>query len=109
MAPTSPSTTTPESRDLGEWRQVGHTDPDEEEVGQRQRWKGKSKDTHFGGGDAEMGNGGMNSMDEERVGTNGSYPPLSEEAAEEREVVEVSPPAKSQIWFLILLRYPLGR
>lgn len=77
-----------ESRDLGESRQPEDQEPnqDEEEFDQRRKRKGKSKDLDFRGFDSEMGvsesdGGGVNEA-------GGSYPPISEEAAEEREVVE---------------------
>ena len=84
-----------ESRDLGEWTQLEDQEPnqDQEERKQRRKSKGKSKDIEFQGFDAEMGvaqANGMTSPDEreEGNGAGGSYPPMSEEAAEEREVVD---------------------
>lgn len=85
----------PEGRDLGEWSRLEDQDRDQEaqEHDQRRRWKGKGKDLGYNGIDEEMGVSqvGMPSLDEERDndGVNGSYPPVSEEAAEEREVAEV--------------------
>lgn len=85
----------PEGRDLTEWSRLEDQDRDEElqEHSQERRWKGKSKDMDFKGFDAEIGvpQAGMPSLDEEREengGVNGTYPPVSEEAAEEREVAE---------------------
>jgi hypothetical protein len=87
----------PESRDLAEWRQLEDSDQDEEqeEYDRKRRWKGKSKDTDFRADDAELGipNHTISGADEERADISEvgrSYPPLSEEAAEERVVVEVS-------------------
>ncbi|KAG8777939.1 hypothetical protein FRC12_000113 [Ceratobasidium sp. 428] len=84
-----------ESRDLGEWTQL-HDDEqsqDEEDREERRKRKGKSKDSDFKEVDAEMGmpqDGAMPNLDEreEEGGVDGSYPPVSEEAAEERQVVE---------------------
>ncbi|KAB5595997.1 Mitogen-activated protein kinase organizer 1 [Ceratobasidium theobromae] len=83
-----------ESRDLAEWNQLDDSDRDEEqEVGRKGRWKGKSKMADFGADDPEIGISTRmtSSMDDERGAGNESgrsYPPLSEEAAEERAVIE---------------------
>ncbi|KAG9099240.1 hypothetical protein FS749_001747 [Ceratobasidium sp. UAMH 11750] len=81
-----------ESRDLGEWTQLQDEEPDqdEEDPDQRRKRKGKSKEVEF---EAEMGvhqDGEMATLNEreEGGGVGGSYPPMSEEAAEEREVIE---------------------
>jgi hypothetical protein len=93
MASTVPSL---ESRDLTEWTQLEDQEPHtDEEASQKRKWKGKSKDLEFRGFDAEMGVSDPNalpSLDEREEGgeVGGSYPPMSEEAAEEREVAEVS-------------------
>lgn len=86
----------PEGRDLSEWSRLEDQDRDEEaqEHDQKRKWKGKGKDLGYNGIDEEMGvsQAGMPSLDEEREendGVNTSYPPVSEEAAEEREVAEV--------------------
>jgi len=81
-----------ESRDLGEWTQLHDQEPDqdEEDRNQRGKRKGKSKELEF---DAETDvpqSGEMAILNErdEGSGVGGSYPPMSEEAAEEREVIE---------------------
>lgn len=93
-----------ESRDLAEWNQLDDSDRDEEqEVGRKGRWKGKSKMADFGADDPEIGISTRmtSSMDDERGAGNESgrsYPPLSEEAAEERAVIEVSYPIKTLLF-----------
>ncbi|QRV79401.1 hypothetical protein RhiJN_07416 [Ceratobasidium sp. AG-Ba] len=80
-----------ESRDLGEWRQLEDQEPDQddEERNQSRRQKGKSKDLDFRGFDAEMGVSEPEVAERESMNdARGSYPPMSEEAAEEREIVE---------------------
>ncbi|KAG8746352.1 hypothetical protein FRC10_005341 [Ceratobasidium sp. 414] len=81
-----------ESRDLGEWTQLHDQEPDqdEEDHDHRRKRKGKSKELEF---DAEMDvpqGSEMATLNErdEGSGVGGSYPPMSEEAAEEREVIE---------------------
>ncbi|KAG9126210.1 hypothetical protein FRC07_004428 [Ceratobasidium sp. 392] len=81
-----------ESRDIGEWTQL-HDEEEEEDRDQRRKRKGKSKDMDSQGFDAEMGMspaGETAKLDEREEGTgvDGSYPPMSEDAAEERRVVE---------------------
>ncbi|KAJ1304563.1 hypothetical protein OPQ81_005704 [Rhizoctonia solani] len=82
----STSTEVPEGRDLAEWQNLEDEDELERQglTGQR-RWKGKGKDIDYSPDVA------LASIDEERTRVNGaskSYPPLSEEAAEERAVME---------------------
>ncbi|KAH7339599.1 hypothetical protein B0J17DRAFT_716607 [Rhizoctonia solani] len=82
----STSTELPEGRDLAEWQKMEDDEDLERQglTGQR-RWKGKSKDVDYSPDVA------LSSIDEERTQVNGaakSYPPLSEEAAEERAVME---------------------
>ncbi|KAG8691382.1 hypothetical protein FRC11_004495 [Ceratobasidium sp. 423] len=82
----STSAEMPEGRDLTEWQRLEDADDLERQglAGQR-RWKGKSRDTDYSPDVA------LSSIDEERTQVNGvskSYPPLSEEAAEERAVME---------------------
>ncbi|CUA66844.1 hypothetical protein RSOLAG22IIIB_00293 [Rhizoctonia solani] len=75
----STSVEIPEGRDLTEWQQLEDADDLERQGLTGKRWKGKGKDV------------AMSSIDEERANVNGSsksYPPLSEEAAEERAVME---------------------
>ncbi|CAE6414931.1 hypothetical protein ACGC1H_007093 [Rhizoctonia solani] len=83
MAPTSAEI--PEGRDLAEWQQLEDTDDLERQGLTGQRWKGKGKDADY---NADVA---LSSIDEERTAVNGaskSYPPLSEEATEERAVME---------------------
>ncbi|CAE6472350.1 unnamed protein product [Rhizoctonia solani] len=83
MAPTSAEI--PEGRDLAEWQQLEDVDDLERQGLTGQRWKGKGKDVDYGPDVA------LSSIDEERAAANGaskSYPPLSEEATEERAVME---------------------
>ncbi|CAE6430970.1 unnamed protein product [Rhizoctonia solani] len=82
----STSTELPEGRDLAEWQKLEDDEDLERQglTGQR-RWKGKSKDLDYSPDVA------LSNIDEERTQVNGaskSYPPLSEEAAEERAVME---------------------
>ncbi|KAF8757291.1 MFS general substrate transporter [Rhizoctonia solani] len=81
----STSAELPESRDLGEWHRLEDGDDNERQglTGQG-RWKGKSKELDYS-------DPGLTSIDEERAQVSGaseSYPPLSEDAAEERAVME---------------------
>lgn len=105
----------PEGRDLTEWSRLEDQDRDEElqEHSQERRWKGKSKDMDFKGFDAEMGvpQAAMPSLDEEREengGVNGTYPPVSEEAAEEREVAEVRGFPVVALYFMVLIWSLIG-
>ncbi|CAE7066061.1 unnamed protein product [Rhizoctonia solani] len=82
----STSTVIPEGRDLAEWHQLEDADDLERQglTGQG-RWKGKSKAVDYSPDVATA------SIDDERAEVNGaakSYPPLSEEVAEERAVLE---------------------
>ncbi|CAE6517838.1 unnamed protein product [Rhizoctonia solani] len=82
----STSAEVPEGRDLAEWQQLEDTDDLERQGLTGRRWKGKSKDVDYGP-DVPL-----SSIGEERTAANGSsksYPPLSEEVAEERAVMEV--------------------
>ncbi|KAG9103042.1 hypothetical protein FRC06_000369 [Ceratobasidium sp. 370] len=81
-----------ESRDLGEWTQLQDEEPDQDEEDRdlRRKRKGKSKEIEF---DAEIGVPQASEMAtlnarEKGSGVGGSYPPMSEEASEEREVIE---------------------
>ncbi|KDN45194.1 hypothetical protein RSAG8_05109, partial [Rhizoctonia solani AG-8 WAC10335] len=81
----STSAEVPEGRDLAEWQQLEDTDDLERQGLTGRRWKGKSKDVDYGP-DVPL-----SSIGEERTAANGSsksYPPLSEEVAEERAVME---------------------
>lgn len=82
----STSTGVPEGRDLAEWQRLEDADDLERQgLTGKGRWKGKSRDADYSSDAAPS------SIDEERTGVNGaskSYPPLSEEAVEERAVVE---------------------